>query len=93
MKSYKEVRKELQAGEQPEDDNRDNDMFQCLFCGNPTTRAAMSNYGARCWPCFDRYCEAPQPKIGPSPAALKIKAEIAAWQNRFSGGSRAEDEA
>jgi hypothetical protein len=82
MKSYKQVRQEM-TGDQEEDHSRDNDRFNCGFCGRPTTRAAMSAYGARCFPCFEAYCNAPQPSADRSPAAIKWWADVEAHRGRF----------
>lgn len=32
----------------------------CLFCQTPTQRATLSQYGARCFRCYEAYCQEPQ---------------------------------
>lgn len=29
----------------------------CTFCGRSTPHATLANYGARCFACFEAYCE------------------------------------
>jgi hypothetical protein len=33
----------------------------CLFCHRPTLIATLSNYGARCFRCYEDYCTELQP--------------------------------
>lgn len=33
------------------------ELLPCAFCHGPTPRAQLSNYGARCWACYEWYLE------------------------------------
>ena len=50
----------------------------CTPCGEATLIATLSNFGARCFACYQAYCRAPRETPERSPAALAIRAEIAA---------------
>jgi hypothetical protein len=51
---------------------------QCKVCGAETDYVALSEYGARCFPCYQSYRREPHVKPERSPAAEKIRAEIEA---------------
>jgi hypothetical protein len=36
----------------------------CRACGTATLIATLSNYGARCFRCYEDYCREPTPKLG-----------------------------
>lgn len=50
--SYRDVRQET-ADQSAMD--RANDPFPCLYCGEQTTRATRTLYGARCRACYDQF--------------------------------------
>lgn len=50
----------------------------CLICRAPTPTKTLSDFGARCFPCYQAYCREPQSKPDRSRAAERIRAEIAA---------------
>lgn len=31
-------------------------VMECRFCGQPSTRGELSQHGARCAPCYQRWC-------------------------------------
>lgn len=51
---------------------------QCTTCGTTTDVKTLTDFGARCFPCYAAYCREPFVQLERSPAALKIRAEIAA---------------
>ena len=51
MSSYRNVVKEIV-------EHSATDRLQCRFCGKPTLRETLSQYGARCFECFTAYCSA-----------------------------------
>lgn len=57
--AYSKVRKELA-------DQVDESRLPCRYCGAPTLRETLTQYGARCFPCYEGYCREPQtfPDIG-----------------------------
>ncbi len=50
----------------------------CMVCGNAASNATLSDFGARCFPCYQAYCREPSYDRGRSRAAERIRAEIAA---------------
>lgn len=54
------------------------DLLPCMSCGEPTKRETLTDFGARCFPCFKAYCREPQVKPPRSAMAERIRAEIAA---------------
>jgi hypothetical protein len=58
--SYAKVRKEIaqQSG--------DVDRLPCMFCKTPTLRETLTQYGARCFTCYEAYCREPRtfPYVG-----------------------------
>jgi hypothetical protein len=51
MSSYRNVVKEIV-------EHSATDRLPCRFCGAPTLRETLSQYGARCHSCFTDYCRA-----------------------------------
>lgn len=39
------------------------DRLPCMWCKEPTARATLSQYGARCFSCFEAYCQGPKPEL------------------------------
>lgn len=37
------------------------EILQCSFCGKPTQRETLSQYGARCFSCYEDYCRRSMP--------------------------------
>lgn len=37
------------------------DRMPCSWCRAPTLVATLNQYGARCFECYEAYCQAPQP--------------------------------
>ena len=65
--SYAKVRKELAAqtvGDMPADPSLE--PMPCPRCSGMTTRGALSNYGARCFRCYEAYCRDPFVQREPS---------------------------
>lgn len=63
-------------------EQQDTDLLPCRWCQKPTKRETLSNYGARCWKCYEAYC------IAPIPARDKIAISVAdnhphAWAHRL----------
>lgn len=48
----------------------------CRFCNFPTLTSILSQYGTRCFRCYEAYCSMPQP--APATAANNI-ADKKAW--------------
>lgn len=59
--SYKDVRKELTKGSSP-DDGR----LPCSRCATPTLRSTLTQYGARCFECYEASTREPRtfPDVG-----------------------------
>lgn len=36
----------------------------CMPCGKATLAATLSNYGGRCFECYQAYCRSPLPRLG-----------------------------
>lgn len=71
--SYADVRK--RTAEKMAGDER---RMACMTCGESTTIETLSSFGARCFPCYQAYCREPFQQRPRSPAAERIRAEIAA---------------
>ena len=59
-------------GEEPAED-----CMPCGWCNEPTPRAALSAYGARCYRCYEAYKREPQParrhaQAGPQPTPREV---------------------
>jgi hypothetical protein len=58
------------------------ERLPCRWCGTPTLRATLAQYGARCFGCYEVFCQAPQPPFrfvgdkreGPQAWAWALKA-------------------
>lgn len=50
----------------------------CSLCRAPTPTKTLSDFGKRCFPCYQAYCREPSYDRGRSKAAERIRAEIAA---------------
>lgn len=61
-------------GEEVQDRKPELDTMNCPQCRGLTTRGALSNYGARCFRCFDAYCCEPYRRLEPSKYAQSVKA-------------------
>jgi hypothetical protein len=52
----------------------------CRWCGAPTLGATLSQYGARCFECYEAYCNAPPTHLALTAeqrrAALKRSREL-----------------
>lgn len=55
---------------------------RCLFCQAPMSTKTLSDFGARCFPCFKAYCREPFYQHQRSPHAERVRAEIAAMGRR-----------
>lgn len=61
-------------GEEAPDKDPANDPMNCPLCNGLTKRGTLSTYGARCFRCYEAYCQArPEPRE-PSPYAQKVRA-------------------
>lgn len=40
-----------------------NGPLPCLWCGKPTARLTLANYGARCFECYEAYRREPQEAV------------------------------
>lgn len=61
MSQYTDAVKRM-ADAAPQDGSR----LPCHLCGEPTLHATLTQYGARCYPCYERWCAEPQtgPNVG-----------------------------
>jgi hypothetical protein len=73
--SYKT--KVVDRGEEaPADRDPANDPMNCPQCGGITRRGTLSNYGARCFKCYEDYCREPFRQLQPSKYADSIRAKV-----------------
>jgi len=50
MSNFKQVREEIEQ-------RLGNDqLLPCMICRKPTQPATLTNYGARCFRCYEAYC-------------------------------------
>jgi len=51
------------------------DCMPCHWCRAPTKRETLAQYGARCFSCFEAYCQEPQGKAKPQPSYRNVLAK------------------
>lgn len=83
-----------ETNDQPVDDV-DRNRLACSWCSKSTLRSVLSQYGARCFECFEGYCRRPQDhaqvgdkEVGPKGWAYALKRREVAGE-RLTGAQKA----